>query len=427
MARIPQDGVIDSTPALLTDGYEFVSKRCQKHQSDVFETRLMLRKTICMKGAKAAELFYDTDRFQREGAMPKRVLKTLLGEGGVQGLDDEAHRHRKRMFLDLMAPEEIARLVDLMSTMWSQSLTRWKTADRVVLHPEVQQIIFRAVCLWAGVPLDESEIADRTGDLAAMIDGAGGIIPRYRRGVKGRNRAEQWAAQVVADVRAGRIGAREGTALAAVSYHRELDRELLDEHTAAVELLNVIRPTVAVARFVTFSAVALHEHPDIRERIANGSDEYLGWFVQEVRRFYPFFPLVGAVVRKDFDWNGYRFPAGRRVLLDLYGTNHDERSWVDPRNFKPERFANRDENPYDFIPQGGGDHARNHRCPGEWITIELMKAAAQLLVHSMSYEVPPQDLTISLSRIPAIPESGFVITNVKTTASKRARRSRGRS
>ncbi len=424
MARIPQDGGIDSTLALAKDGYEFVSKRCRKHESDVFETHLMFRRTICMKGAKAAQLFYDTERFRREGAMPKRVLKTLLGEGGVQGLDDDSHRQRKQMFMELMSPEEIARLVDLMKTSWSSALTGWETMDRVVLHTEVQQIICRAVCAWAGVPLDESEVAERTADLAAMIDGAGGILPRYRRGVKGRNSAERWIGRIIANVRAGWTGAREGTALAAVAYHRNLNRELIDEHTAAVELLNVIRPTVAVARFVTFSAVALHEHPDIRDRVVNGSDEYLGWFVQEVRRFYPFFPLVGAVVRKDFDWNGYRFPEGRRVLLDLYGTNHDERSWTDPDQFRPERFAEWDGSPYNFIPQGGGDHSSNHRCPGEWITIELMKAAVDLLVRSMTYQVPPQDLTISLSRIPAIPESGFVITDVKRARGRILRRRR---
>jgi hypothetical protein len=39
---------------------------------------------------------------------------------------------------------------------------------------------------------------------------------------------------------------------------RGLDSALLDSRTAAVELLNVLRPTVAIAVFIVFEALALH-------------------------------------------------------------------------------------------------------------------------------------------------------------------------
>src|SRR3546814_10503319 len=100
-------------------------------------------------------------------------------------------------------------------------------------------------------------------------------------------------------------------------------------------------------------------------------------FVQEVRRFSPFVPAVAALGRREFEWRGYHFPSGRRVILDLYGTNHDARTWNAPEAFRPERFREWDESPFNFIPQGGGDHNVNHRCPGEWITIRLMKQRSE--------------------------------------------------
>jgi fatty-acid peroxygenase len=54
-----------------------------------------------------------------------------------------------------------------------------------------------------------------------------------------------------------------------------------------------------------------------------------------------------------------------------------------------------------------------HRCPGEPATIDLMKAAVLLLATSMDYDVPPQDLRIDLARMPARPESGFVMSGVR--------------
>src|SRR5690606_8806230 len=103
-----------------------------------------------------------------------------------------------------------------------------------------------------------------------------------------------------------------------------------------------------------------------------GSADYPQWFVQEVRRFYPFFPAAAAVVKQDFVWQGYTFPEGRRVMLDLYGTNHDPRAWESPETFSPERFSAWPDSPFTLIPQGGGDHFSGHRCAGEWMTIELM-------------------------------------------------------
>jgi fatty-acid peroxygenase len=170
---------------------------------------------------------------------------------------------------------------------------------------------------------------------------------------------------------------------------------------------------VAVAVYFTFIAQALHEHPELRARLASQANGFTDHFVQEVRRFYPFFPAVAARVREGFDWQGYRFPAGMRVLLDLYGTNHDERLWDSPQRFKPDRFARRQRTAFDFIPQGGGDHATGHRCPGEAVTVELMKTATRFLTRDLEYQIPPQDLTIDFTRLPALPRSHVVMEHVK--------------
>jgi fatty-acid peroxygenase len=136
-------------------------------------------------------------------------------------------------------------------------------------------------------------------------------------------------------------------------------------------------------------------------------------FVQEVRRFYPFGPFVGARVRNDFTWRRYSFRKGTLVLLDIYGTNHDSRLWVLPNRFLPERFENRNDTPYDLIPQGGGNTKYGNRCPGEVLTIKIMKLGMKFLTNHLDYEVPVQDLSYSLSRIPTLPKSRFIMSNIK--------------
>ena len=182
---------------------------------------------------------------------------------------------------------------------------------------------------------------------------------------------------------------------------------------AAIELINLLRPIVAISTFVTFAALALHEHPAWRDRLRARNEEDIEMFVQEVRRYYPFAPFLGARVKRNFVWKGYEFKKGTLVLLDVYGTNHDARLWEYPNEFQPERFMTRKGGLFDFIPQGGGDSNTGHRCPGEGATIEIMKASVDFLVNQIDFDVPVQDLSYTLDVMPTLPKSGFVLTHVR--------------
>jgi fatty-acid peroxygenase len=164
-----------------------------------------------------------------------------------------------------------------------------------------------------------------------MIEGAGSVGPRNWCGQLLRARTERWIRDIVEKVRARELDVPEGSTAHVMAWHRGLDGGLLDTEVAAVELINVLRPVVAVARFVTFAALALNEHPECVQKI-QADEDYLAMFVQEVRRFYPFFPFVGGRVRNAFDWRGCRYTRGTWVLLDLYGTDHDARAWGDPES-----------------------------------------------------------------------------------------------
>jgi fatty-acid peroxygenase len=426
MRSIPRDSSPDATPLLLREGYTFITNGCDRNDSDVFRTRLGLQRTICMRGRDCATLFYDEERFVRAGAAPSRMRKTLLGEGGVQSLDDAEHRHRKRLFMSLMSTEGIRALGAASARAWSDALARWERADEVQLLGEVHEVLTRAACVWAGVPLDEREVSTRSRDLAALVEGAGRIGTGYLRARVARIRSDRWAVDLVQRARSGRIAPDPDSALYRIASHRDLGGRLLDPDVAAVELLNVLRPTAAVAWYVVFAAHALHHHPTLAAT-ARDDDGFLLPFAQEVRRYYPFFPFAVARTRVPFTWRGLRFPTGVRTLLDLYGIDRDPRLWDEPSAFRPERFRDGARGMFDFVPQGGGDPFLHHRCAGERVTLELIEQATAFLTRSIRYEVPEQDLSVPLAQVPTHPVSGFVMRNVRRQPSREApaRRAQG--
>ncbi|MFU7518133.1 cytochrome P450, partial [Clostridium sp. HCS.1] len=94
-----------------------------------------------------------------------------------------------------------------------------------------------------------------------------------------------------------------------------------------------------------------------------------------------------ARLKKDFVWNNCKFKEGMLVLLDVYVINHDQRIWNNPDKFCPELFKERKENLFHFIPQGGSNPEKGHRCPGEGIIKEIMYASLDFLVNKIDYDV----------------------------------------
>src|SRR5699024_5666488 len=101
-SNMPKDSGFDKTLRVLKEGYEFVMNRDKEMHTNIFETRILGEKTICLTGSELAELFYDNTRFSRSDAAPVRVQKTLFGEVGVHSLECDEQEKRKYMYISLI-------------------------------------------------------------------------------------------------------------------------------------------------------------------------------------------------------------------------------------------------------------------------------------------------------------------------------------
>jgi fatty-acid peroxygenase len=186
MGKIPRDRSFDGSRALLfSEGYEFISNRCRRFGSDIFATRVMLRKAVCMQGAEAAEQFYYPGRFTRRGAMPLFALTPIQDLGSVMVMDGEDHRRRKEMFLSLMSPEAIARLAERTSFYWRNSVREWEGKKKVVLLHEAYVPLCAAICEWIGLGLNDRTIRRRAAEFEAMVERTGAVGPRTGSAIGG--------------------------------------------------------------------------------------------------------------------------------------------------------------------------------------------------------------------------------------------------
>ncbi|BDZ46315.1 cytochrome P450 [Naasia aerilata] len=405
---IPTLSTPDSSLAFVADGYGYISRTCDRLGSDAFRTRILGMPVTMMRGGDAARVFYEGGRFNRHLSMPPSVSHLLQDLGSVQTLEDDSHRHRKAGFLELLFDGGDARLGELFEEELGAAVERWRGGPPVVLHDELGPLLARAVFRWAGIPtLAPAEFRARAGELSAMVERAGSFGPLNWLARARRHRTERWAAGLVVAIRDGRVVPRAGSPLDAIARWTGDDGLPLSEDVAAVELLNLLRPTVAVVRFVEFAALALASRPAARSRLAAGDEEALAGFANEVRRRTPFFPVIAGRVRRPFRWSDHDFAPGDWVMLDIYGTNHDARLWAQPQRFRPERYATEDAR--HIVAQGSGDYLDDHRCPGEPATNQLIAAALRVLARTPWRLEPGQDLGVTYSRMPAKVRSGLRI------------------
>jgi len=421
----------DDAPALLTRGYGFGPRIWRRVGRGARSAPLRLLGTdaVFVRGVEGVELFYDQSRIARSGAMPALVQESLFGHGSVHSLDGDDHAHRKATFVDVAYDDgQVERLTPWLEREWQSERQAWLDGGTRTAYDAAVGALGRAIMGWAGVPGTPAAKTRWAGRLAQIVDGFGSpYSPEYIAALVNRWWSDRHSARLIEAVRHGALTAEPGTALHEWAHHRDRDGALLPARIAGVELQNSIRPMIAVARFVAFAAKDLQEHPEWRERIAAEtaqrgalvSGPLAVMFAQEVRRLSPFVPMLPGWAIADVELDGQGVQAGGRVVLDLLGTNTDERSWARPQHFDPERFRDvggEYEALAAFVPHGGADVATGHRCPGEKLAIAGLAAAVAVL-SDPELRILDEGLDVNRRRLPTKPRSGGRVRSASRSVS----------
>lgn len=412
MEKVPEIKIkLTDVTDRLDEGYLLLSELRKEANAPVVKARLLNKEVIAIYGKEAAKKFYDPQNFKREGAMPKIVLKTLFGENGVQTLDGQAHEHRKTIFMDLMTPKRMEEYHRILDKNLTQKLDQQQ--GEFELFDLAKDVLFRSICEWAGIDLSQfskKEVDQLAEYQISMISSAVTNPATHIKGIDNRKKSEKWAQSLIDNARINPVAGKDDVALYAFAKATDGHGELLPIDIAAVELLNVIRPTVALTVWIALMGHALFSRPDIYQRLHAEFDQLQDSFIQEMRRYYPFFPMLPAFAKKDVEVDGYLIPKDSWVVLDLYGTNHDNRTIETPEVFRISRYLGKEKHisydeEYEMIAQGGGKFEAMHRCAGEWITLHTLRVFSDQLVNKYQFSIPEQDWSIPMNQFPTYPKS----------------------
>jgi cytochrome P450 len=146
---------------------------------------------------------------------------------------------------------------------------------------------------------------------------------------------------------------------------------------------------------LAWSLYLLGRHPEVLQHAQDEVDRIIGWqppnldgvnqlkyldgVIKEVLRLYPPIHIGNRRAAKELEFQGYRIPAGQRVVYSIYLTHRMPEYWPDPQRFDPMRFEaepSRLRPHYAYLPFGGGP--RN--CIGfAFAQVEVKIVLARLL------------------------------------------------
>lgn len=127
----------DLAAQLLRRGYLALPREHRdRGGADVFETSVLGRRAIVMRGRDGARMFYDPDVVEREGAVPAPLANLLFGRGAVHGTDGATHASRKRMFLDILDDGRVADLAATIGRDLERRVESWPGRTVVVFDEQ---------------------------------------------------------------------------------------------------------------------------------------------------------------------------------------------------------------------------------------------------------------------------------------------------
>ena len=196
------------------------------------------------------------------------------------------------------------------------------------------------------------------------------------------------------------------------AYKKEIAKETGKDIGTIEDIQGLMLDVIIAGSDTTSSSLAwfllcMVSFPEIQKKIHEELDEtidkddlprlqdvqkmpYLQATICEVMRWSRIVPSTGHNVIRDITLGGYHIPKGTLVFLNLTRIHYDENEWVQPEEFRPERFLD-EEGKFvgwtklnAFIPFGLG----RRECAGMMFAKVMLFVFAATLLHRLSFELP---------------------------------------
>jgi cytochrome P450 len=414
LAHIPGDAgwpVVGNTFTMLANPHGFADRMIKAH-GKVYKNRAFGGWQIALIGAEANELLlFNKDKTfsSEQGWGP--VLDQLFPRG-LMLLDFDHHRIDRRALSIAFKPEPMRHYSGALNRGIAREVASW--AGPKEFYPAIKKLTLDlAADSFIGLPWgpEADKINEAFVDMVqASVAPVRKPLPftKMKKGVDGRAFLVEYFTRETLRRRA-EGGGQDMFSQFATATREDGSLLPVDE---VVDHMNFLM--MAAHDTITSSATSLIYHlatnPEWQEKLrqeiiavtggpdGDGNPRALDYddlgkldltemAFKESLRMIPPVPSMPRRALREFEYGGYRIPAGAMVGINIYWTHHSEEYWENPFTFDPLRFTPEQvkaRHKYAWVPFGGGAHM----CLGLHFAYMQVKVLLAQLLQRYRIEAP---------------------------------------
>jgi cytochrome P450 len=335
---------------------------------------------VTMLGPDANELvLFNRDKIFSSKLGWDPVLE-LVFPNGLMMMDFEQHRSHRKTLSVAFKPAPMKAYLGGLNEGIGRTLGRWESGTSFKFYPAIKNLTLDlAAGSFLGLPWGP-EAQKINQAFTDMVLASVSIVRRplpftqMRRGVQGREFLCRYFGAEIPK----RRGVPGDDFFSQFCNATDEDGKLLTDQEI-IDHMNFLMMAAhdTLTSSITSMVYFLGKNPEWQERLreevdgvrarhgdqvsyeALGELELVEMAFKESLRLIPPVPMIPRRAVKDFEFMGFRIPAGAGVGINPLYTHHMAEHWPDPERFDPYRFttqmsANRHK--YAWVPFGGGAH-----------------------------------------------------------------------
>lgn len=340
---------------------------------------------------EALQAIFSADYSQVDGGRDNG-LKFLLGDNSLIVLNGDRHQRQRQLLTPPFHGERMRAYGETICEITQQVIEKWQVGKPFDIRQSMQEITLRAI-LRVVFGLDEGERLQKLrNSIASLLDLLSspllssafffsflrtdfGAWSPWGRVLRLLQQVDELIYEQIRERRTESNQNRQDI-LSLMMSARDVNGEQMSDEELRDELMTLLvagHETTASA--LTWAFYWIDLLPQVGEKLLSEFESlgdnpdlntiarlpYLNAVCQETLRIYPIamngFPRV---VRSPIEITGYKLEPGAVIIPSIYLAHHREEVYPQPKQFKPERFLERQYSQYEYLPFGGG----NRRCIG---------------------------------------------------------------
>ncbi|MEO1005797.1 MAG: cytochrome P450 [Cyanobacteria bacterium J06638_38] len=380
---------------------DFLSE-CAQEYGETFNLNLMgLPPFTVISSPQGIEEVFSVDAKKFDVGKTNNLAASLLGDNSLVLLDGLEHRRQRKLMMPPFHGEKVKSYAATICQITDKVANCWQEQQTLVVQKAMQDITLETILhVVFGLSKGERyqqikppliELLDLTGSplkasviFLPFLQQDWGEWSPWGKVVRRKSKIYELLQAEIDERRTNPESSGNDVLSLMMSACDEQGQGLSD-----IELKDQMMTLLVAGHETTATALSwafywIHKLPEVKQKLlAELADvdidadplaisrlPYLTAVCNETLRIYPVaFIAFLRCGKSPFTIMGHQFDTEEMVAPAIYLTHHRQDLYPEPKQFKPERFLERQYSPYEFLPFGGG----NRRCIGYALALLEMK------------------------------------------------------